>query len=252
METLNIDLSTLVFLALAIAVAWRLRSVLGRRTDEDRARYERSKAEQAERARHAEAQTQPQSSDKVVQLPRRSGQPEAAPMTGEERFREDAEQAIRRFAGKNEALADKLLTLHRADSSFEPQGFLEGARQAYEMIVTAFAGGDRKTLRPLLASEVYDGFAGVMDEREARGERVEQSFIGIERVDLLDAEVKGSMAHVTVKFVSELISATLDKAGEIVAGDTKRINEVTDIWTFARDIGSRDPNWKLIATEAAH
>ena len=130
--------------------------------------------------------------------------------------------------------------------------FLKGARAAYEIIVTAFAEGNRKTLKDLLSREVYDGFAGAISERESRGEQIDQSFVGIKSADIVEAELKNGMAQVTVKFVSELISATRDKAGEVIAGDPKRIKEVTDIWTFAREVASRDPNWKLIATQAAN
>ena len=118
--------------------------------------------------------------------------------------------------------------------------------------MTAFAEGNRKTLKSLLSREVYDGFAGAITDRESRGEQVDQSFVGIKSADIFEAELKAGMAQVTVKFVSELISATRDKAGEVITGDPKRIKEVTDIWTFAREVASRDPNWKLIATQAAN
>ena len=96
----------------------------------------------------------------------------------------------------------------------------------------------------------FDGFAGAISDREARGEIIDQSFVGINKADLLEAELKNGTAQVTVKFVSELISATRDRAGAVIAGDTKKIKEVVDIWTFAREVASRDPNWRLIATQA--
>jgi predicted lipid-binding transport protein (Tim44 family) len=103
-----------------------------------------------------------------------------------------------------------------------------------------------------LSRDVHDGFAAAIAEREARGEQVDQSFVGIKAANIVEAELKGGVAQVTVKFVSELISATRDRAGEVIAGDPKRIKEVTDIWTFAREVASRNPNWKLIATQAAN
>jgi predicted lipid-binding transport protein (Tim44 family) len=118
------------------------------------------------------------------------------------------------------------------------------------MIVTAFAEGNRKVLKTLLSREVFDGFSSAIGDRESRGELIDQSFVGINKADVLEAELKNSQAQVVVKFVSELISATRDRAGAVISGDPKRIKEVIDIWTFARDVSSRDPNWKLVATQA--
>lgn len=247
----KIGLETLIFLLIAVVIIWRLRSVLGRRTGDERTRYERSKAEQARRA-EAQART-PAPNDKVVTLPRREPVAgDGAVVMGEERFRESDEERIRKFAGTNLPLAEALLAIARHDKAFDPEEFLRGGRQAYEMIVSAFAIGDRKTLKGLLSAEVFDGFERAISEREARGERIEQSFVGIDKADIVEADLKDGMAHVTVKFVSALITATIDTGGQIVSGDSKKIVEVTDIWTFARDVASRDPNWHLVATEAAH
>jgi predicted lipid-binding transport protein (Tim44 family) len=148
-------------------------------------------------------------------------------------------------------LAVQLDAIAAADSSFAVKPFLEGAKGAYEMIVTAFAEGDRKTLKMLLSKEVYDNFAAVLDEREKRGETVQSSFVSIDKTELVSAEMVGGVAHVTVRFVSKLISATRDRAGAIIDGNPERVSDVTDLWTFSRDTASRDPNWKLIATEEA-
>jgi predicted lipid-binding transport protein (Tim44 family) len=120
------------------------------------------------------------------------------------------------------------------------------------MIVMGFANGDDATLKQLLGSDVYDGFERAIRERESRGEKVESSLVGIDKADIIEAEVKNRTAYVTVKFVSELISVTRDAEGEVVEGDPKKVREVTDIWTFAREVGSKNPNWKLVATEAAN
>jgi predicted lipid-binding transport protein (Tim44 family) len=166
--------------------------------------------------------------------------------------RADGEQRVRAYAAGNSEVSQGLVEIYRADSGFDPDHFVQGAKAAYEIIVTAFAEGNRKTLKNLLNSEVYDGFNSAIAERERRGEQIDQSFVGIKSADLVEAELKGGIAHLTVKFVSELISATRDRAGVVIGGDPKRIREVTDIWTFARDAASRDPNWKLIATQAAN
>ena len=118
------------------------------------------------------------------------------------------------------------------------------------MIVTAFADGDRKTLKNLLSREVYDGFSGAISDRESRGEEIRSTFVGIDDAAIKSAEVIGNDERVTVRFVSQIISATYNTAGEVVDGDQEQIAEVIDIWTFARDVRSRDPNWKLVATES--
>jgi predicted lipid-binding transport protein (Tim44 family) len=137
-----------------------------------------------------------------------------------------------------------------ADPAFNPKQFVEGAKIAYEMIVTAFADGDRKTLKNLLSREVYEGFVAAINERESRGETVKSSFVGVEKAEIVQAELKGSESAVTLRLVSQLISVTHDKDGKVVDGDAESVGEVNDVWTFARDTRTRDPNWKLIATEA--
>jgi len=246
----RIDVSTLLFLVLAVVIFLKLRSVLGRRTGHEQSRYERYKAQRQEAAQR-NGKLAPQ--DKVVTLPRRERDEQLEPRpVAEPQVRADVEERVKGLAAGNASIAKGLVDIVRADETFEPDTFLKGARAAYELIVTAFAESNRKTLKSLLSREVYEGFAGAITDRESRGEQVDQSFVGIKSSDVFEAELKNGMAQVTVKFVSELISATRDKAGEVIAGDPKRIKEVTDIWTFAREVASRDPNWKLIATQAAN
>jgi predicted lipid-binding transport protein (Tim44 family) len=149
-------------------------------------------------------------------------------------------------------LAESLAKIARIDRSFEPGEFLKGARTAYEMIVTAFDAGDRRRLKSLLGKDVYDAFDSAIADREAAGNAVESNFVGIDSANIIDASMKAKNANITVKFVSQLISATRNRDGKIVEGDLKKVREVTDIWTFMRDMSSKDPNWKLIATEAAN
>lgn len=229
------DIYTLLFLILAVVIFLRLRNVLGRRTGSERQPYDP----------YAPSDAKARSQDKVVHLPR-GEHSEAAPeeVSPEERLKD--------YAPKGSPLAKGLLAIMKADRSFDPDEFLKGAKTAYEMIVMAFAGGNRRTLRQLLETEVYEGFVGAIDEREKREEKVDSSFVGIDRADIIEAELKRKVAQVTVKFVSQLITSTRDKAGKVIDGDPKKVREVTDIWTFARDVSSRDPNWKLVATEAAN
>ena len=166
--------------------------------------------------------------------------------------KEDIAERLERYAKADSPLGKSLTALIKADPSFDPAQFLDGAKTAYEMVVGAFAEGDGKTLKQLLGDDVLDGFSKAIAEREQRGETHQSTLVGIDKADIIEAELKDKQAYVTVKFVSELISVTRDAAGEIVDGDPKKVREVTDIWTFARDTSSRNPNWKLAATEAAN
>ena len=243
----RIDVTTLLFLVLAVVIFLKLRSVLGRRTGHEQARFERYKAQQEATQRNGKLAGQ----DKVVTLPRRERE-EVEARGAEQEARADGEQRIREYAAGNTDISKGLLDIVRVDTTFDPNSFLQGAKAAYEIIVTAFAEGNRKALKDLLSPEVYEGFSSAIADRESRGEQIDQSFVGIKSADLVEAELKGGIAQLTVKFVSELISATRDRAGEVVNGDPKRIREVTDIWTFAREAMSRNPNWKLVATQAAN
>jgi predicted lipid-binding transport protein (Tim44 family) len=149
-------------------------------------------------------------------------------------------------------LALGLSAVAKLDSSFDAQHFLSGAKSAYEMIVIAFANGDRRTLNDLLSPEVYEGFETAIREREQRGEKVERKFVGIDKTEMVSAEVRNKLAHMTVRFVSQIISVTRDKSGAVVDGSPDKVADVTDVWTFARDTASRDPNWKLVGTESGH
>lgn len=237
------DPLNLLILAIAVVIFFRLRSVLGRRTGNERPPFDpfaarRRNGENAKPGRPEEA------SGNVITLPRdRSAEAKPA----------DAEPAApiwTGFAEPGSALAAGLERIAGADRDFSPATFIAGAKVAYEMVVTAFAQGDKPSLKNLLSREVYDGFAGAIDNREKAGEKLDSRFVGIDKADLVSAELSGRKALVTVKFVSELISATTNRAGDVIDGDPKQIREITDVWTFERDTGSRDPNWKLVATES--
>jgi predicted lipid-binding transport protein (Tim44 family) len=243
----KIDLFTLISLIVAVVVVLKLRSVLGRRTGDEEARLERYRAERRQQEASGTA------SDNVVSMPRRD-RDGATGTSGPEVVVADAEERIKGYPGLDAEVRRGLLDIAKLDPAFEPEAFLRGARQAYEMIVTAFAEGNRKILKDLLNRDVYDGFVRAMSERESRGEQVDQSFVGINKADIVESEVKSGIASITVRFVSQLISATRDKAGAILSGDPQRVKEVTDIWTFSRDISTgkarANPNWRLIATQS--
>jgi predicted lipid-binding transport protein (Tim44 family) len=234
------DIYTIIFLALAVFIFLRLRSVLGQRTGRERPPYDPYSARDAVRAPGNDK------NDKVVSLPGR-GPVDAAPKSAEPETVADRWKGI---AEPGSALADGLDAIVSEDNAFDPQHFLTGARAAYEMIVTAFATGDKRQLKSLLGREVYEGFEAAINEREQRGETAETRFVSIDVADLIAAEARGKTAQVTIRFVSKLISSTRDRSGNVIDGNPEKVTEVTDIWTFSRDLSSRDPNWKLVATEA--
>jgi predicted lipid-binding transport protein (Tim44 family) len=229
------DIYTIIFLALAVFIFLRLRSVLGQRTGSERPPYDPYSAREVRTP----------SNENVVTLPNRTADKGAAPAQSEDR--PDRWKGI---AEPGSALALGLDAVAREDKSFEAAGFLTGARAAYEMIVTAYANGDRRQLKDLLAREVYEGFEAAIREREQRGEKVESRFVSIEAADITGAEMRGKIEQLTVRFVSQLVSATRDRSGAVIDGSPDKVTTVTDVWTFARDVASRDPNWKLVATEA--
>ncbi|MCO5135748.1 MAG: Tim44/TimA family putative adaptor protein [Phyllobacteriaceae bacterium] len=238
------DTTTIITIVIAVFVLLRLRSVLGQRTGNERPPFEpyeidrRTKSAKPVREKADDAESD---DGKVVPHPALK---DAAPAE------DSGAKAIDAYAKSGTKLNKGLKEVLEYDPSFNPEGFLSGARMAYEMIVTAFADGDRKTLKGLLSREVYDGFAEAISEREGRGEQVRSTFVGIEDAAIKSAGVVNSDAQVTVSFTSQIISATLDKDGAVIDGDTEQVAEVRDIWTFARDVRSRDPNWKLVATES--
>ncbi len=241
----EINLFTIIALVIAVFAIFKLRSVLGRRTGDEETRIEQR------------LRTEGPGSEKVVTLPR----PDADPSEDDTQKPvgpdpEQIEENIVAMSGGNKGIENGLTDIFKVDANFDPKAFLEGAKSAYELIVTAFAEGNRQMLNDLLNEEVYEGFGQAIDMREKRGEQIDQSFVGIERATILEAGTHEGNANVTVRFVSQLITAIRDQNGEIISGDDRSVKEVTDIWTFARDISSpaalSNPNWKLVATQESN
>lgn len=228
------DLPTLIVIAVAVFVLFRLRSVLGTRTGNERPPVERRKPATAE----AQEET-------VVPLrPRGTGAPEL----DDERRARKTEAEIEQFAHGDEQLAAGFRAVVAADPSFTPKSFLDGAKQAYEMVVTAYAAGDRAMLKNLLEKDVFDGFQRAIAEREAAGQSVDFTFVGLPKVEISEAEYDKKNVLITVRFHAEVVSATRDKDGNLVDGNADQVETVADEWTFARNPKSRDPNWKVITT----
>jgi predicted lipid-binding transport protein (Tim44 family) len=209
----------ILFAMIAAFLVLRLRSVLGRRTGNERRRelFARRATPVADQSANTDA------ADKVTPI---------APVA----------------TRPADTVAEGLGRIRRADPSFDPAQFLEGARIAFEMIVTAFAKGDKTALRPLLSDEVFQPFARTIDERAAAHENVEARDLKLDDAAIVEADTAGRMARVTVKLVSHQLTVTRAMDGSIVDGDPSHPVEKTDYWTFARDTRSTDPNWQLVAT----
>jgi predicted lipid-binding transport protein (Tim44 family) len=218
----------ILFAMVAGFLILRLRSVLGRRTGNERP----PSPDPFARRRIG----RPKTDDKVVQLPdqttRRAGEAEAA--------------------AQGDPLSAALTQIQIADPSFRIPDFLKGATAAFEMIVGAYARGDAAALRPLLNDEVYSHFASAIAEREKAGHKLDNSIVRVSSADVVDARIDGRVAFVSVKFVTEQVNTVRDAAGAAVDGSSDKPTTVTDIWTFARNTRAKDPNWTLVETSTPH
>lgn len=211
----------LLFAALAGFLFFRLRSVLGRRTGNERPPenpYEANPDSQNE-------------NDNVIPLPNRS-----------------EEEGSEEEAYPENPLSAGLLSVKMADRSFDEREFVVGAKVAFEMIVNAFASGDVDTLKMILSDKLYAGFAGAIEEREKAAETQETNLASIRSADIVGASLENHLAHVTIEFSSDQVKVTRDRDGDVIDGDPDMIETITDIWTFTRDVRSNDPNWQLTAT----
>ena len=219
----------ILFAMVAAFLVLRLRSVLGRRTGYERPRREGPAAYDPQAPRPAPA------SDVSPDLP-----PVQIPADGTRRVVPDPRgpvgQAVMRIRG--------------VDPTFDPTGFLHGAEGAFRMIVDAFAKGDRQTLRMLLSDETYGGFEGEISRREAAGESQRSEVRAMQETKIEAADLRGTVADVTVRFVSDQVNLTSAKDGSVVAG-AEAVTELNDIWTFQRDLRSEDPTWRLVGTQSA-
>ncbi len=224
----------ILFAAIAAFLVMRLRNVLGKRTGhEERPQHDPFSQQE-------EQQGEGKDHDKVVPMPERNRQ-------GEEVTDEDLRAAAERA---ETPLSAGLTQIKLADRDFDEQGFIEGSRAAFEMVVTAFAEGDRDTLRQLLANDVYSDFEQAITEREKAGHQLQTTLVNVSEPEIVEAELQGRTAFVTVKVVSEQINVITDAEGNTVEGSSDQVDEITDIWTFARNTRSRDPNWTLVATRS--
>lgn len=215
----------LFFAMVAAFIALRLRSVLGRRTGHERRRTEGFGDVRSDGA-----------SDNVVPI----GDHGAASPEVDQAIAELGEGAVK----------TGLTDIHEADPRFDLKEFLSGARLAFEMIVDAYAAGDKTALRPLLADQVFRGFARAIDERVAIEQSLDTQLLAVSEPEVIEADLVDHAARVTLRFESEQVNVVRDRDGKVVEGDPQTAENVVDLWMFERDTQSGDPNWTLIETRA--
>ncbi|HVO01216.1 MAG TPA: Tim44/TimA family putative adaptor protein [Candidatus Cybelea sp.] len=247
------DLDLIIFAVLAVFLGWKLYSVLGRRTGNER------------------------SIDPFATPPKPGSGPAQAPSQGGGNGAKPADASVRPvprpegpanddrpvlpreqrqleavIAQAPEPVKKGLEAIKAADPEFDSVAFLAGAKIAFDMILNAFAAGDANGLKPLLAPEVLQHFTSAINERQKRSLTLKTTLVGIVGQEVLEAEMKGPDARIKVKFVSQQVNVTQDSEGRIVEGHPNEVATITDIWTFSRPVTARDPNWLLIATESPH
>ncbi len=221
MDPLNI-----VLLVVAAIVAWRLWAVLGTRTGLEKPPIVLRPVPDQPNSQTPDLQQDNQVLDQAPKVPVWQG-----------------------YAEANSELAKGLEAIAARSPDFTVPSFAAGASTAYEMVLEAFSNGNKAALKNLLSKELNDSFVSAIDARNAKGQTMKFQFVGVKSAKITNTSLNGNKAQVEVDFASEMISATHDKSGSVVDGDDKAIRLVTDLWTFERDITSRDPNWKLVATD---
>jgi len=232
-DEMSLNIVTVIVLILAVVVFIQLRSVLGRRTGNERPPFDPY-------SRPSKAETEIK--DNVVTLPPRG-------VVRDEEVEAPDFSDIDEVAPQGEALNETLRAIRGLNPDFSPASFCQGASLAYEAIMDAFARGEREVLANLLEHEVFDGFCAALDERAERGEQVKFSFVGVKSIEVVDATLRETMAEIAVSITCEVISAVYDREGSLIEGDEGEVVEVHDRWTFMRDLGDENPNWLLCATD---
>jgi predicted lipid-binding transport protein (Tim44 family) len=237
-----VDATTIVFAIIAIFVVWKLYSVLGTRTGSEPPPLDPN----VRRDAPGPGPFDPRNFSRVIRLPGAAQAPAASPppVADPQRWNDFVESGANTTQGLDAIAA--------ADPSFAPATFLDGAKAAYEAIVVAFAAGDRNALGGLLATDVLDNFSRAISDRLSRQETMQTNIVSIDSAKIQDARLVGGAAQIAVRFASKLISATRDKSGAVIEGSADAVADHLDLWTFAREVASRNPNWRLIATESGH
>lgn len=217
------------FAAVAGFILLRLRGVLGRRTGH-------------QRPPPVQPRNIDEANENVIQLPDRDEADEmSAHLAPEIEELDDVTDSV---------VAAGIAQINSADGNFTHRSFLDGALGAFEIVIEAFAAGDRDRLGDLLDDDVYRPFSRVIDDREEAGHSHETTLVSIDETEIIEAGMNGRTAAVTVRFVTQQINVTRDGDGDVVDGDPTHVATVIDLWTFERDTRSRSPNWKLVATRS--
>lgn len=234
---MHLDIYTIVFFAIAVVIFVRLYGVLGQKNGSERPPFRLPDDKDDGTA----------GNDNVIPMPRPGDAARRDPAVTPVEEPVDAPLAD---TPAETPLSAALRLVASADRSFDPVRFVDGAKIAYEMIVTAYAKGDRKMLKSLLSKEVMESFGRGLDEREKRGEQVEFTFVGLDRTEIVEAENADGVARITVRFAAKVISVTRSADGTVVDGDAAKLTDLVDVWTFAREVKASDPNWRLVETRA--
>ncbi len=221
----------LILAMIAAFVVFRLRSALGRRTGHQRPpdKFPRDVED---------------SGDSVIHLPDRNADADAQRKDGA-----DQPPPLSRPA-ESGSPSSGMTQLKIADPSFDETQFLDGARIAFEMILQAFADGNKDQLGTLLADDVLERFSGEIERREHAGESLETTLVSFASADILSARLDDGLATVDVKFVTDQIKLLRSEQGVVIEGDEARTSRTIDIWAFERDLRSDDPNWRLVETRS--
>ena len=218
-----------VYALVAAGLVFWLRSVLGTRHGEERERPNPFLAPEQQ-----DASEQPANPEE--------------PIGAQEQIIALAEKPRRNYGVDNKTAENGLLDIARADKSFDIDFFLEGAQDAFAMIVESFAEGDREALKSLLAPAVYESFEKAISEREERGETQATDIHAVRKALVIEAWLEGKMAYITLRFTAEETSVTRNEEGDIIAGDPDKTMQMDDIWTFGRGLKSKDPAWLVYET----
>jgi predicted lipid-binding transport protein (Tim44 family) len=226
----EIDLPTVIFALVALFVAWKLRSVLGMRQDSERPG-----------GLLAPLRRVPGPSNPAVAQPEA---PTSAPVQS------PAADRWKGVAEADPAVWSGLDAIAGADRGFSPQAFLSGARSAYDMVVHAFAAGDSDALKSLMAPEAFANFESAIHARADAGQTMSTTVVSVDDATIAGAGLVGQTARISVRFAAKLVSVTRDAQGAVVDGSPSAVVDHVDLWSFVRDVRSRDPNWQLTATES--
>jgi predicted lipid-binding transport protein (Tim44 family) len=214
-------LTVIVILALvALFIGLRLYSVLGERTGHEQ--------QPILRPADPDARVEPQPAQPAATAPTTNDQ-------GDMAFLPTAGPGVRAILA--------------ADPTFDVARFLEGAKAAYRLVLEAFWKGDLDNLKTHVDDHVYETFAGAVEQRAKDGLTLDNRLVAIDQTVIAEAAIERGVAVVTVRFEADIAAVTRNAQGEVVAGSLSDAVQTRDLWTFRRDVASRDPNWQLIETD---